>query len=263
MPRQSKSTQSKSANVTEPVAVPVVAPVAEPVPAPVVTPAPPVVEQEPATVPAKKPRASRKKTEEQPPATPATPQPEPQAPAQAQAPEAVVEEPATEPATKSTRAVVTRESVMTEFSELVSMLEEHILKLRDSTDKSNGVKFLRTVGKRVKTLQTNTARVLRQKQPSSRKNNNAGFLKPVKISGEMSNFTGLDPSGLHSRVDVTKFLCSYIKEHNLQNPADKRQIIADPALCKLLSYDPNRKDEKPLTYYHLQSLLKSHFTKSA
>ena len=162
-----------------------------------------------------------------------------------------------------TRSVVSRDTVAAEFVDLVTFVDEHIAKLRDtpSSDKTNGVKFLRSVCKRIKTLQTNTTRVLKQKQPSSRKNNNAGFLKPVKISAEMAKFTGLDPNGLHSRVDVTKFLCSYIKQHNLQNPEDKRQIKADHALAKLLAYDA-KTSEKPLTYYHLQFLLKNHFTKS-
>lgn len=245
MPRQSKDTQSKI--VTAEVAVPVAAEAVKPS----------------ADVSVKKPRAPRKKVVEE------------VVPVKEEVIEEEVQETVTNPPQEvdassepavvedgaKTRSAVTRESVMTDFSELVSLIDEHVLKLRDTTDKSNGVKFLRSVNKRLKSLQTNTARVLKQKQPSSRKNNNAGFLKPVKISGDMSKFTGLDPNGLHSRVDVTKFLCGYVKDHNLQNPADKRQINADPALMKLLNYDPKKAD-KPLTYYHLQFLLKNHFTKS-
>jgi upstream activation factor subunit UAF30 len=101
---------------------------------------------------------------------------------------------------------------------------------------------------------------MKQRKPSNRTHNqNSGFLKPVKISKELVKFTGWDPDELRSRVDVTKFICAYIKEHDLQNPEDRRQIIADAKLQKLLNYDP-KKSEKPLMYYSLQSLLKGQFT---
>ena len=181
----------------------------------------------------------------------------------APAPVVDVVEPTEEAETK-TRVVPTRESVMTEFAELVNVLEAEVSRLRDSTDKNSGVKFLRGVTRRIKALQTSTARVVKQKQPSARKNNNSGFLKPVQISESIAKFTGLPADQLHSRVEVTKHLCQYIKEKNLQNPADKRQIVADPALSKILGYDA-KKDDKPLTYYRLQSLLKNnnHFPATA
>lgn len=200
----------------------------------------------------KKPRAPRvKKTEEAaaavttPAATPAVVVPDSSADA--------------EDAIKTPRVAPTRESVLAEHSEIINLLEEEILKIRDGSDKSSGVKFLRTIARRIKTAQSNAARVMKQKVPSARKNNNSGFLKPVKISNDMAKFTGLDPSGLHSRVDVTKFLCKYIAEHKLQNPTDKRTINADPALSKLLGFDA-KKAEEPLTYPRIQSLLKTHFS---
>ena len=77
----------------------------------------------------------------------------------------------------------------------------------------------------------------------------------------MAKFTGWDKDELRSRVDVTKFLCQYIRENNLQNPKDKRQILADSKLQKLLKYDP-KKESDPLTYFKLQSSLKPHFVKT-
>lgn len=209
----------------------------------------PVVAATPAAT-EKKPRArSSKKVEEV--VAEATPAPAVPTPAP------VAEEVQVEDSSRR-RTAPTRESVLAEFDELVQSLETEITALRDSTDKNKGVKFLKTVAKRVKTIQANTARVMKQKQPSTRKNNNSGFLKPVKLSKEMSAFTGMPADGQHSRVDVTKYICGYIKDHNLQNPQDRRQIIADAKLSKLLSYDA-KKDEKPLTYYRIQSLLKPHF----
>lgn len=165
--------------------------------------------------------------------------------------------------TRAPRTSPTRESVMAEFGELLNILETEVARLRELGDKSSASfsRFLRnTVQKRLRSLHTSTARVLKHKAPSARKNNNSGFLKPVTISADIAKFTKLDPKQQHSRVDVTKYLCKYIAENNLQNPENRRIINADPALSKLLGYDS--KDEKPLTYYHMQSLLKNHFTKS-
>jgi len=164
---------------------------------------------------------------------------------------------------KATRHVPTRETVEKEFNELVASIDEEISKLRDSTTKSKGVKFLRTVNKKVKTLRAHALRVSKQKQTTRRNNTNSGFLKPVQISEDLASFTGWDQKELRSRVDVTKFICNYIKEHDLQDPADRRNIRVenDPSLKKLLAFDG--KDKKPLTYYSLQTYLKGHYLKSA
>lgn len=163
--------------------------------------------------------------------------------------------------TKKTRSAPTRESVSKGFDELVSVIEEEISKLRETQGKSKGVKFLRSLGKRVKTIRGQSLRVMKQKHRSVRKNNtNSGFLKPVQISKEMAKFTGWDPETLRSRVDVTKYICNYIRENNLQNPSDRREIVADSKLSKLLNYDA-KKSSDPLTYYRIQSYIKPHFIK--
>lgn len=161
-----------------------------------------------------------------------------------------------------TRFVPSKESITHEFDDLVSSIEEEILKLRESS-KSKGIKFLRSMGKRIKLLKSHTLRVTKQRKTTNRKNNsNSGFLKPTKISKELAEFTGWNESELKSRVNVTKYVCQYIKDNNLQNPQDRRQIrvMDDPKLKKLLNYDP-KKDKTPLTYYSLQKYLKHHFSK--
>ena len=95
------------------------------------------------------------------------------------------------------------------------------------------------------------------KKPKKRSNVNSGFLKQVAISKEMAKFIGCSSSELKSRVDVTKHICAYIKENNLQNPKDKREILPDAKLKKLLRVE---KGDAPLTYYRVQSKLKPHFS---
>lgn len=161
------------------------------------------------------------------------------------------------------RHVPTTETVEKEFDELINGLDEEIKKLRESTAKSKGVKFLRTLNKRLKVLKNHALRVSKKKVTTRRNNTNSGFLKPVHISKELAKFTGWGQNELRSRVDVTKYICNYIKEKNLQDPADKRNIRVedDGNLKKLLKYDG--KDKKPLTYYRLQTYLKGHFNSSA
>lgn len=160
------------------------------------------------------------------------------------------------------RQAPTKESVISDFDDVIKSIDDEITTLRESKNKTKGIKFLRTLNKRLKTLKTQTTRIKHRNASVKRENsgNNSGFLKPVKISSEMAKFTGWDVNELKSRVDVTKYLCNYIRENSLQNPKDRRQIIADPKLAKLIKFD-SKKENEPLTYYRLQTYLKSHFIK--
>lgn len=161
---------------------------------------------------------------------------------------------------KKKRRVPTKESLPAEFDELVAVVQEEIERLRKSTGKQKGVKFLRSLNKRIKTLRSHSVRVMKQKHKTNRTNNtNSGFLKPVQLSKEMAKFTGWDHNEPRSRVDVTKYICNYIRENNLQNPEDRRQILADKKLANLLGYD-SKSDGKPLTYYRIQTYMKKHFS---
>ena len=160
--------------------------------------------------------------------------------------------------TRKTRRVVTHESLVEEGDALVKMIEDEIAAIRESETKTKGVKFLRSLNKKVKTYKTNVVRVTKQR-PRTKRNNttNSGFLKPVRISQEMCDFTGWDPVELKSRVDVTKYICKYIKDNDLQNPEDRREIRADEKLRELLSYNPET--DGALKYYDVQRCLKPHF----
>ena len=162
--------------------------------------------------------------------------------------------------TKKTRIIPSKDSVNESFDDLISCIEDEISKIRESQGKAKGVKFLRSIGKKLKILKSQSSRVMKQKNRSNRKNNNnSGFLKPVQLSKEMATFTGWDHKDLKSRVDVTKYIGKYIRDNDLQNPQDRRQIIADPKLSKLLEYD-KKQDDKPLTYYRIQTYMKKHFS---
>lgn len=171
----------------------------------------------------------------------------------------VVEEKISEDSTSKQRKIVNRETILEDFDSLVVSLESEIESLRQNT-KAGGIKFLRSVTKTVKGLRANSARVMKKKVKTERKNtSNSGFLKPVNISQEMAKFTGWNPSEPRSRVDVTKYICDYIKENDLQNPEDRREIRPDQKLQKLLGL--KNKEDANLKYYSLQTHLKKHFVK--
>ena len=81
-------------------------------------------------------------------------------------------------------------------------------------------------------------------------------MKSVKISGDMAKFCNFKADQLVSRVDVTKAICNYVKEKNLQNPADRRQFTPDEKLATLLGV------KEVITYYTLQKHIQKHFPKA-
>ena len=163
---------------------------------------------------------------------------------------------------KRVRKMVNQETLKADVEQLKQQVESEIQRLRTDQQKNKGVKFLKVVNKHLKTLAGDLNRVLKSKTKTTRnKNTSSGFMKPVKISSEMSLFTKWDPSLLYSRVDVTKFLCSYIKSNSLQNPEDRRQILCDEKLASLLKVDT--KSETPLTYPGLQQHIQQHFITNA
>jgi chromatin remodeling complex protein RSC6 len=160
-----------------------------------------------------------------------------------------------------TRRVVNQESVQKEFAALVQELTDEVAKIKQENSTSTkrgktGVRFLKHICTRLKTLAKDTNRVLSKKRPSTRTNTNSGFMKPVEISSEMRKFTGWDEEP-KSRVQVTKFICDYIKKNDLQNPADRRQIRPNSQLKKILKLKGEQKN--PLTYYTLQKHIQHHF----
>ena len=53
------------------------------------------------------------------------------------------------------------------------------------------------------------------------------FMAPMKVSEELSAVVGRGPM---PRTEVTKKLWAYIKKNKLQDPKNKRDILADSAL---------------------------------
>ena len=120
----------------------------------------------------------------------------------------------------------------------------------------------------VRSLQKNVQRYLRDsskrnrrrrvKDPNAPKRAPSGFAKPALISNELCSFLG-KPSGTEmARTEVTKHLTLYIKQHSLQDENNRRKILPDSKLKKLL----NVPDGEEVTYFNLQKYMKVHFPKT-
>ncbi|MEK7098214.1 MAG: SWIB/MDM2 domain-containing protein [Patescibacteria group bacterium] len=59
---------------------------------------------------------------------------------------------------------------------------------------------------------------------------NSAFMKPLAVSPELAEVVGKGPM---PRSEVVKKLWVYIKGNNLQDPENKRNIIADANLKKV------------------------------
>ena len=142
------------------------------------------------------------------------------------------------------------------LSQEVSKLEEA---LKEELEKYPKDKFLAKLLKRSSKIGEYVERLSKTKVKSTGNGSKAasGLAKPVQVSGEIADFAGWAKDELHSRNEVTKFLCSYVKEQNLQDPADKRHILPDSRLQGLLQLKPG----SVLTFSSLQTYLVPHFIK--
>ena len=97
-----------------------------------------------------------------------------------------------------------------------------------------------------------------QKKREKAKKSPSGFAKPCKISDELCDFIGIPKGTEQSRTDITRYINSYVKQHNLNNPENRREFFPDKKLKSIL----NVKDGEKVTYFILQRLIAHHFPPS-
>ncbi len=66
------------------------------------------------------------------------------------------------------------------------------------------------------------------------KNKQNAFMRPVRPSKELAAITGSEPL---PRTEVVRKMWNYIKKNKLQNPQDKREILADEKLRPIFGKD--------------------------
>jgi chromatin remodeling complex protein RSC6 len=77
-----------------------------------------------------------------------------------------------------------------------------------------------------------------------------GIAKPVQPSPQLAEITGSDPL---PRSEVVSKMWEYIKKHNLQNPENKREIIADAKLKPIFGRDK-------VTMFEMNKYLSNHMS---
>lgn len=175
---------------------------------------------------------------------------------------ATVEEPTatvTEDTTTTTTSMRQRfETLIKSKQELISSIKQEVQELR---------KMQRDHETALKDAMKNKKRKQRDdatpRKPS-------GFASPVVVSDDLYSFLeryGVSSGQPIARTDVTRHITAYIKEHDLQNPEHRREIVPDATLKKLFGdaqelKDPeNPKSPMVYTYLKLQRYLSQHFPK--
>lgn len=85
--------------------------------------------------------------------------------------------------------------------------------------------------------------------PKAARKPNAAFMKPLTPSATLAAVVGATPL---PRTEVTKKVWEYIKKHNLQNPANKRNIVADDKLKAVFG------GKKEVSMFEMTKLISDH-----
>lgn len=80
---------------------------------------------------------------------------------------------------------------------------------------------------------------------------NSALSKPLKLSSELEMVVG---SGPLPRTEVVKKLWEYIKKNNLQNPKNKRNILADDKLKAIFG------GKSEVTMFEMTKLVSAHLS---
>lgn len=172
------------------------------------------------------------------------------APAPVAAPKAVKEAPvAPAPAKEVVEAPVVEESAST-----LDVLEQKVNALL--TLAKEAIVALKVAKKEVEKMKKVAEKAERKR--ANARTSPSGFAKPAKISDELCGFLSVAKGTEMSRTDVTRHINQYVKANKLFKQDNKRVILPNPALKKLLGC----KDSDVVTYFNLQRWLKGHFLRA-
>ena len=145
--------------------------------------------------------------------------------------------------------------IFEQVSKLMTIIDIELLRMKGSPTKNTSAgKFLRQFKKQISTVRSNCGKLMKKKPKKTETKRTGGLAKPVEISKDLSTFAGWPGGELKSRVDVTRYICNYIKENQLQNPDNRRYIVPDNKLHSLLGANDSG---EPLRYCDIQSRLKA------
>ena len=158
-----------------------------------------------------------------------------------------------------------------ETVEPTTTIEKFDLLVKDYTAQLDAAKSLVT---RMKALQKEVAKATKPSKRRATKSASddsdsdtprrpSALQKPVKISDELCTFLGFEVGTEHSRQEVTTTINKYIKDNDLQDPANRRYIKLDGSTPATNLKTLLREPDQPLTFFNIQRYLKPHYPQKA
>jgi len=140
--------------------------------------------------------------------------------------------------------------ILTDFNSILESLSSVKIQITVIQNKTKQLEKL--ICKKIKQLEKEQKKIIKKvkKKPS-------GFAVPCSITSELCNFINKPVGTKIARTDITRYIINYIKENNLQNPKNRRFILPDEKLHKLLNL--NTGDD--VTYFNIQRYMNKHFIK--
>jgi chromatin remodeling complex protein RSC6 len=154
----------------------------------------------------------------------------------------------------TTDTVVTTEvDNVSNFTIVLTRLQAFANELKDT------ISVVKQLQKEHAKMQKATTKKTKKTAASTGPRTLSGFAKPSQLSDELCEFMGVEKGTSMARTEVTRMINDYIKKNSLQSEEDKRHILPDAKLSKIL----NLTGDEKLTYFNLQKYMKHHFTKEA
>lgn len=129
----------------------------------------------------------------------------------------------------------------------LSQIKTHILSV------TNQVKLIEKQVKRE--FKQNRKEISKRQVKGNRKP--SGFAAASPISKDLCAFMGKEVGTSIARTEVTKFICSYIKQHSLTDDTNNKVIKPDNKLKSLLGTS----EDTIVTYFNIQRFMNKHFIK--
>lgn len=158
----------------------------------------------------------------------------------------IMEDPITEPITENQE----ESHIEGQFASVLSTLSQFKTQI---VALSTQLKSLEKVVK--KEIKQHKREVSKKQAKGNRKP--SGFAEAAPISNDLCDFMGKDHGTNVARTEVTKFICSYIRQNSLTTEENKQVITPDDKLKTLLGTD----EDTVVTYFNIQRFMNKHFIK--
>ena len=164
-------------------------------------------------------------------------------------------------ATTETAATPAAEDRFNDFAKKISSLQETVKTLTTA---------LSTLSKEFNALQKASVKELKeaskkggrrgkkQAGAAGARTGQSGLTKPTALSAELCTFLGIPVGSQIGRSEVAKNIHAYVVKHGLQKQENKKIILPDATMKKLL----NIQNGEELSYFNIMHYLKTHFIKN-